>query len=169
MSNYNFQIVNGNIVTPKGIIEDGAVTVENGVITYIGSTAGIPQDSAELETVDAAGKYILPGFIDVHVHGGMLEDFSKPSKAGIDAITKLHASQGTTTMLATTMTMPKDVLDEVLAEVQSYMENDMPYAQLGGVHLEGPFISPKWPGAQNPAHIVPPNKDWIEQWEEQYP
>ncbi|GAA0397414.1 N-acetylglucosamine-6-phosphate deacetylase [Paenibacillus motobuensis] len=169
MSNYNFQIVNGNIVTPKGIIEDGAVTVENGVITYVGSTAGIPQDSAELETVDAAGKYILPGFIDVHVHGGMLEDFSKPSKAGIDAITKLHASQGTTTMLATTMTMPKDVLDEVLAEVQSYMENDMPYAQLGGVHLEGPFISPKWPGAQNPAHIVPPNKDWIEQWEEQYP
>lgn len=169
MSNYNFQIVNGKIVSPKGIIEDGAVTVENGVITYVGSTAGIPQDAAELETVDAAGKYILPGFIDVHVHGGMLEDFSKPSKAGIDAITKLHASQGTTTMLATTMTMPKDVLDEVLAEVQSYMENDMPYAQLGGVHLEGPFISPKWPGAQNPAHIVPPNKDWIEQWEEQYP
>jgi len=169
MSNYNFQIVNGKIVSPKGIIEDGAVTVENGVITYVGSTAGIPQDVAELETVDAAGKYILPGFIDVHVHGGMLEDFSKPSKAGIDAITKLHASQGTTTMLATTMTMPKDVLDEVLAEVQSYMENDMPYAQLGGVHLEGPFISPKWPGAQNPAHIVPPNKDWIEQWEEQYP
>ncbi|AZS17109.1 N-acetylglucosamine-6-phosphate deacetylase [Paenibacillus lutimineralis] len=169
MSNYNFQIVNGKIVSPKGIIEDGAVTVENGVITYVGSTAGIPQDVAELETVDAAGKYILPGFIDVHVHGGMLEDFSKPSKAGIDAITKLHASQGTTTMLATTMTMPKDILDEVLAEVQSYMENDMPYAQLGGVHLEGPFISPKWPGAQNPAHIVPPNKDWIEQWEEQYP
>lgn len=169
MSNYNFQIVNGKIVSPKGIIEDGAVTVENGVITYVGSTAGIPQDVAELETVDATGKYILPGFIDVHVHGGMLEDFSKPSKAGIDAITKLHASQGTTTMLATTMTMPKDVLDEVLAEVQSYMENDMPYAQLGGVHLEGPFISPKWPGAQNPAHIVPPNKDWIEQWEEQYP
>ncbi|MCM3041869.1 N-acetylglucosamine-6-phosphate deacetylase [Paenibacillus motobuensis] len=169
MSNYNFQIVNGKIVSPKGIIEDGAVTVENGVITYVGSTAGIPLDAAELETVDAAGKYILPGFIDVHVHGGMLEDFSKPSKAGIDAITKLHASQGTTTMLATTMTMPKDVLDEVLAEVQSYMENDMPYAQLGGVHLEGPFISPKWPGAQNPAHIVPPNKDWIEQWEEQYP
>lgn len=169
MSNYNFQIVNGKIVSPKGIIEDGAVTVENGVITYVGSTAGIPQDATELETVDAAGKYILPGFIDVHVHGGMLEDFSKPSKAGIDAITKLHASQGTTTMLATTMTMPKDVLDEVLAEVQSYMENDMPYAQLGGVHLEGPFISPKWPGAQNPAHIVPPNKDWIEQWEEQYP
>lgn len=169
MGNYNFQIVNGKIVSPKGIIEDGAVTVENGVITYVGSTAGIPQDVAELETVDAAGKYILPGFIDVHVHGGMLEDFSNPSKAGIDAITKLHASQGTTTMLATTMTMPKDVLDEVLVEVQSYMENDMPYAQLGGVHLEGPFISPKWPGAQNPAHIVPPNKDWIEQWEEQYP
>ncbi|NWL88850.1 MULTISPECIES: N-acetylglucosamine-6-phosphate deacetylase [unclassified Paenibacillus] len=169
MSNYNFQIVNGKIVTPKGIIEDGAVTVENGIITYVGSTSGTPLDAAQLETIDAAGKYILPGFIDVHVHGGMLEDFSKPSKAGIDAITKLHASQGTTTMLATTMTMPKEVLDEVLAEVQNYMEKDMPYAQLGGVHLEGPFISPKWPGAQNPAHIVPPNKDWIEQWEEQYP
>jgi len=169
MSNYNFQIVNGKIVTPKGIIEDGAVTVEDGVITYVGSTAGIPQEAAGLDTVDAAGKYILPGFIDVHVHGGMLEDFSYPSKAGIDAITKLHASQGTTTMLATTMTMPKEVLDDVLDEVNKYMHDDMPYAQLGGVHLEGPFISPKWPGAQNPTHIVPPNKEWIEQWEEQYP
>ncbi|WMT40183.1 N-acetylglucosamine-6-phosphate deacetylase [Paenibacillus sp. D2_2] len=169
MSNYNFQMVNGKIVTPKGIIEDGAVTVEDGVITYVGSTAGIPQEAAGLDTLDAAGKYILPGFINVHVHGGMLEDFSKPSKAGIDAITKMHASQGTTTMLATTMTMPKQVLDGVLSEVNSYMQDDMPYAQLGGVHLEGPFISPKWPGAQNPAHIVPPNKEWIEQWEEQYP
>ncbi|GGF89682.1 N-acetylglucosamine-6-phosphate deacetylase [Paenibacillus aceti] len=169
MCNYNFQITHAKVVTPKGIIANGAVTIQDGVITYVGTADGVPPEAAQLETVDAAGKYILPGFIDVHVHGGMLEDFSKPSKAGFDAITKLHASQGTTLMLATTMTMPKDVLDGVLAEVNNYMHSDMPYAQLGGVHLEGPFISPKWPGAQNPTHIVPPNKDWIEQWEEQYP
>jgi N-acetylglucosamine-6-phosphate deacetylase len=169
-TNHTFTIVNAEVVTPKGIIHGGAVQVEKGVITYVGSTNGVPSDStASSEIIDAKGSYVLPGFIDVHVHGGMLEDFSKPSQAGFDAITKLHCSQGTTSMLATTMTMPKAVIDEVLEEINTYTSKDMPYAQLVGVHLEGPFISPKWPGAQNPTHIVPPNKDWVEAWEEQYP
>ncbi|WP_110933834.1 N-acetylglucosamine-6-phosphate deacetylase [Paenibacillus bouchesdurhonensis] len=168
--NRSFQITHAEIVTPTGIIHDGTVVVEEGLITYVGSTSGMPSDSpASASTIDAGGSYVLPGFIDVHVHGGLLEDFSIPSKAAFDAITKLHCSQGTTSMLATTMTMPHDVIDEVLSEVHEYMSNDMPYAQLVGVHLEGPFISPKWPGAQNPAHIVPPNRSWVEAWNNKYP
>ena len=45
----------------------------------------------------------------------------------------------------------------------------MPYTRLVGVHLEGPFISPKWPGAQNPEHIVHANIDWLEEWVSTYP
>lgn len=169
-SNRNFTIVHAEVVTPRGTIHDGAVQVEKGVITYVGSTAGALTDPPDPSgIIDAKGSYVLPGFIDVHVHGGMLEDFSLPSQEGFDAITKLHCSQGTTSMLATTMTMPKAVIDEVLEEINTYIHKDMPYAQLVGVHLEGPFISPQWPGAQNPTHIVPPNREWIEAWETQYP
>ncbi|MCA1296084.1 N-acetylglucosamine-6-phosphate deacetylase [Paenibacillus sp. alder61] len=164
------QIVHADVITPRGRISDGAVTVKDGVITYVGSTAGAPAETTDsVEVVDAQGGLVLPGFIDVHVHGGMLHDFSEPGQEAFDAITKLHCSQGTTSMLATTMTLPKPVIEQVLEEVQRYINNGMPYAKLAGVHLEGPFISPKWPGAQNPAHIVPPNAGWIEAWEERYP
>lgn len=169
-SQTTFTLIHGNIVTPKGIIYDGAVHVQNGVIDYIGSSSDLPETEMKSgEIIHAAGHYVLPGFIDIHVHGGMLEDFSKPSQEGLDAITRFHCSQGTTSMLATTMTMPKEVIEYVLEEVHQYMRGTMPYAQLAGVHLEGPFISPNWPGAQNPAHIVLPNKQWVEQWVERFP
>lgn len=170
MERNSFQIVHAQVVTPRGTILDGAVAVDDGVIRYVGTTSGLA--SAGLmaaDPIDAQGAYLLPGFIDVHVHGGMLQDFSVPSKQAFDDITRLHLSQGTTSMLATTMTMPKEVIEEVLEEVHRYRAEGMPYAKLAGVHLEGPFISPKWPGAQNPAHIVPPNKAWVEEWESKYP
>lgn len=72
-------------------------------------------------------------------------------------------------MLATTMTAPKAAIDKVLKEVHDYKQQDMPYTIIEGVHMEGPFISPKWPGAQNPEHIVNPNVEWLEAWESQYP
>lgn len=171
MSGTDFLIIHADVVTPRGIIQDGAVLVQGGIITYVGSpSGGLAEGSgADYETVDAGGAYVLPGFIDIHVHGGMMEDFSAPGKDAFDAITKLHCSQGTTSMLATTMTMPKETIEHVLEEVHRYMKSRMPYAKLAGVHLEGPFISPKWPGAQNPAHIVPPNRGWVEAWEAQYP
>lgn len=173
MSNQNsrtFQIIHGQVVTPLGIVKDGAVTVIDGIISYVGSSSGTPTlASGSADVIDAKGAFVLPGFIDVHVHGGMKEDFTDSTQESLDIITKFHAAEGTTAMLATTMTSPKKVLDQILEEVHTYKSKDMPYAQLEGVHLEGPFISPKWPGAQNPEHIVPPSKDWIEGWEAKYP
>ncbi|GGA36001.1 N-acetylglucosamine-6-phosphate deacetylase [Paenibacillus physcomitrellae] len=170
MMNRSFVITNGKIVTPTGIIEDGSVAVENGVITFVGSASAVKHTLASYpEIIDADGKYVLPGFIDVHVHGGVHHDFTGADQQGIEAITRFHCSQGTTAMLATTMTAPRDVLNQVLEEVHTFKSGEMPYAQLEGVHLEGPFISPKWPGAQNPEHIVNPNRAWIEEWETRYP
>ncbi len=91
------------------------------------------------------------------------------SKENLDKITAFHSSQGTTAMLATTMTAPKANIDRVLAEVHQYRSQGMPHARLEGVHLEGPFISPKWPGAQNPEHIVHANIEWLEEWVSRYP
>ncbi|WP_082472295.1 N-acetylglucosamine-6-phosphate deacetylase [Paenibacillus bovis] len=186
-----YQIVNGRIVTPTQIIDNGVVQVENGLIRYAGTAAEAPafpssvdgtaQQTDHIEkdsgtstpdviTYDAAGGLVIPGFIDIHVHGGMGQDFMDSNPEVLDTITNFHASQGTTAILATTMTAPHDDIDRVLEQVHAYVQaNQMPGAQVEGVHLEGPFISPKWPGAQNPGHIVLPNVEWLEQWHAAYP
>lgn len=166
---HTFQIIHGRVVTPTHVIENGTVQVQDQVITYVGSTANAPLWQNQ-KTYDAKCGLVVPGFIDIHVHGGMGADFMDSDPQVLDTITTFHASQGTTAILATTMTAPHADIDQVLEQVYDYMQKgQMPGAQLEGLHLEGPFISPKWPGAQNPEHIVLPNIDWLEQWENDYP
>lgn len=161
----------GNVVMKDQVLEQGAVVIENDKIVYAGPASDIPGrwTDKQGEVIQGNEGYIVPGFIDIHVHGGGGEDFMDSSKEVLDTITSYHASQGTTTMLATTMTAPKEWIDKVLHEVNEYRSQPMPYAQLAGVHLEGPFISPKWPGAQNPEHISLPEVNWLISWEKMYP
>ncbi|MGE7826062.1 N-acetylglucosamine-6-phosphate deacetylase [Paenibacillus sp. NPDC093718] len=165
------QLLYGQVLTPNGICEDGVLAIQGESISYAGDASGLPADlkQAAAEVIHQPDGYIIPGFIDIHVHGGNGEDFMDASKDVLDKITSFHSSQGTTAMLATTMTAPKAAIDHVLQEVNDYQSQDMPYTRLVGVHLEGPFISPKWPGAQNPEHIVHANIDWLEEWVSTYP
>ncbi|KAF6617786.1 N-acetylglucosamine-6-phosphate deacetylase [Paenibacillus polymyxa] len=176
------QLLYGQVVVGNDIIDNGVVIIEGQSIVYVGSEEDLPVDwtsvvlgNPEEGATQAAnivrleGGYLLPGFIDIHVHGGNGEDFMDSDSRVLDAITSFHSSQGTTAMLATTMTAPKERIDRVLKEVHTYMALPMPHAQLEGVHLEGPFISPNWAGAQNPEHIVPPNLAWVAEWEQCYP
>ncbi len=170
MSSTTGQILYGKVLTPFGLIENGVIAVSGATISYAGERKDLPSVYAEWLTVPTEENGLLiPGFVDVHVHGGAGHDFMDSDRETLDAITRFHSSQGTTTMLATTMTAPKSDIDNVLREVNAYRSEDMPFAQLAGVHLEGPFISPQWPGAQNPAHIVLPTVSWLEEWEQQYP
>lgn len=165
------QLLYGQVLTPNGICEDGVLAIQGESISYAGDASGLPADlkQAAAEVIHQTDGYIIPGFIDIHVHGGNGEDFMDASKDVLDKITSFHSSQGTTAMLATTMTAPKAAIDHVLQEVNDYQNQGMPYTRLVGVHLEGPFISPKWPGAQNPEHIVHANIDWLEEWVSTYP
>jgi len=161
-------IVNANVVTESGIFKGGAVKIEDGKIAgiYEQGQANTPSGA---ETVDAGGAWLLPGFVDVHVHGGYGADFMDAKASSLETITRFHSSQGTTSIVATTMTHQRDVLSEVLASVDAYRKGEMPYAQVVGVHLEGPFINPSKVGAQNPKFVVLPQVDWIQAWAEQYP
>ncbi|MDQ0724636.1 N-acetylglucosamine-6-phosphate deacetylase [Paenibacillus sp. W4I10] len=167
----NISLLRGKLLLSNEILEDGVLAWRNGKILYAGVPEGLPEQirrEALPLSVPERG-LIVPGFIDIHVHGGNGEDFMGASPEVLDKITSFHSTQGTTAMLATSMTAPKERLDSVLAEVDRYRSGEMPYAQLEGVHLEGPFFSPKWPGAQNPEHIILPDVTWLEAWEKQYP
>ncbi|WP_413407398.1 N-acetylglucosamine-6-phosphate deacetylase [Paenibacillus amylolyticus] len=167
----NISLLRGKLLLADEILEDGVIAWRDGKIHYAGIPEGLPEQirrEALPLSVPERG-LIVPGFIDIHVHGGNGEDFMDASPEVLDKITSFHSTQGTTAMLATSMTAPKERLDSVLAEVERYRSGEMPYAQLEGVHLEGPFFSPKWPGAQNPEHIILPDVSWLEAWEKQYP
>ena len=161
-------IVNANIVTEEEVVSGGSVMLAGERIESVSpSSAGV--GSAADVVVDARGGWLLPGFIDVHVHGGYGADFMEATPEALETITRFHGGNGTTVMLATTVTAPHDRIVDVLKAVRDYRQREMPYARLLGVHLEGPFISHKWPGAQNPAYIVPPQKQWVERWVADYP
>ncbi|GAA4869607.1 N-acetylglucosamine-6-phosphate deacetylase [Paenibacillus vulneris] len=166
-------LYNVRIVTPDTTVKNGWILLSDGRIAAIGKETGSVEHARTLardcEVIDGQGGYILPGFIDVHVHGGYGHDFMDADAEGLDAITRFHAQNGTIIMLATTVTASKEDIDQVLTRVQSYREAGMPYAQLHGVHLEGPYISAKWPGAQNPQFIVPPQPAWLEDWTQRFP
>jgi len=137
-------MLTGNILTPEGWIY-GTIEFENGRVTAITGNAADPS------TNDAP--YILPGFIDLHVHGGGGADVMEAGNA-IEAITRTHARFGTTSLLATTMTAPRDELMAVVAGLGDVAKNRVPGgARVLGVHLEGPYINPGKLGAQPDAAV----------------
>ena len=87
-------------------------------------------DGSDIRTIDGAGGWLLPGFIDMHVHGGYGADFMEANEEAYDTILKFHASKGTTRMLATTVTASHEAIDSVLHAASAYIEHPMPYAAL---------------------------------------
>lgn len=164
---YNVNIVLEDRTTAGGLL------VGNGKIERVVAESELDPagriEGEPVERIDGRDGWLLPGFIDLHVHGGYGGDFMNADRASYDRISKFHASQGTTGMLATTMTASKEAIEAVLEAVWQYRNGQMPYAALLGVHLEGPFISERWPGAQNPAYICDPQPAWLQQWSQAYP
>jgi N-acetylglucosamine-6-phosphate deacetylase len=137
-------MLKGNILTPDGWIF-GTLAFENGRIASIDGVRGDP------DTNDAP--YILPGFIDLHVHGGGGADVMEGGTA-IDIIARTHARHGTTSLLATTMTAPRNELMAVVAGLGELAHRRTPgAARVLGVHLEGPYINPGKLGAQPDAAV----------------
>ncbi len=148
------RIKSNNIITPEGIIS-GYVYFEDGAITYVGDD-GDRGFTAELEVGDS---YVCPGFIDIHTHGAMGVDFSTAKSADeVRLALRYMRSCGATTVLPTvTSSTPEDTMRALLI-LREAMEGGAP-CNLPGVHLEGPFFSPKQAGAQNPELITEPRPE----------
>lgn len=162
-----FVIKGGTIITPFEIIEDGAVLIEGQKIKKVGKVEEV-NVSPSLKTIDAEGKYIVPGFIDLHTHGGGGYDIL--INANYDAINKLsgfYAIHGVTSFLATTATAPNDVLKNAMKALREAIERGTDGAQILGIHLEGPWISKRKPGAQPVQWIRPPSfEEFMKLYEE---
>ncbi|MGE1173864.1 N-acetylglucosamine-6-phosphate deacetylase [Pseudomonas sp. BW7P1] len=135
-----------NILTADGWIR-GRLIHEHGRIVSI---EGTPCDPADNDL-----PYLLPGFIDLHVHGGGGKDIMEGASA-FETITRTHVRFGTTSLLATTMTAPSAEIASVLKDVGEFCEQrPKGCARVLGVHLEGPYINPGKLGAQpNFAHTA---------------
>jgi len=163
-------IVNAHIAPEEGEPFSGWLYMKDGRIAALGGEDETPPpEAASAPRVDGEGGWALPGFIDLHVHGGAGCDFMDAEEASFGAIARFHARHGTTGMLATTLTAPKERLDAALEAASRFMASPTPGARILGVHLEGPFVNIKWRGAQNPDYIVPPRLDWLEDWAARWP
>ncbi|WP_332848105.1 N-acetylglucosamine-6-phosphate deacetylase [Massilia sp. S19_KUP03_FR1] len=130
----------GNILTPSGWVS-GSIAFGR----QIGAIDGAPVDPAA-----NGDDYIIPGFIDLHVHGGAGRDMMEGGDAP-HAIARIHARHGTTSLLATTMTAPPDDIVTALRAIGAAMATPVTgSARILGVHLEGPYINPGKLGAQPP-------------------
>jgi N-acetylglucosamine-6-phosphate deacetylase len=130
--------LHGRILTPSGWV-DGTMTLQQGRIAHIEARA-LP--------AGASKRLLLPGFIDLHVHGGGGSDIMEAGTAALK-VARAHARFGTTSMLATTMTAPTAEIEAVLADIGRCCHERAPgSARLLGVHLEGPYINPGKLGAQ---------------------
>jgi len=145
--------VNARVVTPTGVLERGAVEVVDGTITAVSQQA--PEHGGD--TVDLCGSWLLPGYIDLHVHGGGGHDFTK-SKADMAAGVTYHRTRGTTSTLVSLMTAPIGRLVEQLSWVAELVDE----GRALGAHLEGPFLSLARCGAQNHDHLLPPDREVLE-------
>ena len=151
----DFYIYNGTIITPFEQLKGHAILARNGKIKSVAlKEAKIPPGVKE---IDAGGNYIVPGFIDVHVHGGGGADTMDGSVEAISRIARTHCRYGTTSFLPTTMTVAKDCIESSLAAVKEASIKGTKGAQILGIHLEGPFINEMMKGAQNSKYIEAPD------------
>jgi|SRR5690554_750842 len=151
---HKLQIINGRIITPFKIIPKGTVLVTGNKITAV-REGKVETEGAEI--IDAQGKYVSPGFIDIHVHGGGGHDFMDGEGEGFLRIAELHAKFGTTSMVPTTLTSEKEHLIETLDLYEQAHKNNKKGAQFLGLHLEGPYFAMSQRGAQDPRYIRDPD------------
>jgi N-acetylglucosamine-6-phosphate deacetylase len=156
MNQTRLKIFNGKILTPHRIIPEGTVVVTGSTITSV-SEKNVEVDGAV--EIDAKGKYIVPGFIDIHVHGGGGFDFMDGTETAFLKIAELHAKYGTTSMLPTTLSASREELLNTLKAYETANPKNINGAQFLGMHLEGPYFAMSQRGAQDPRYIRDPDPE----------
>ena len=139
-------IRNAKVYTPQHTFAVQDLVIRNGRI--------VPQAKAEPgeQVIDADGLYALPGLVDIHFHGAVGHDFCDADPEGLQAIADFEASKGVLAICPATMTFSEEILNGIM-DVAAAHKNERG-ADLVGINMEGPYISPKKVGAQNPKYVM---------------
>jgi len=148
-------IINGRIVTPYGIIENGAILIKGTKIDFVGER--LPSVTGNV--IDAGGKWILPGFIDIHCHGGMGCDVMDGTLSDVETIAKYHAGGGTTAFLPTTASSTIDSILQALETIHQARIGGIQGAKVIGAHIEGPYFCYPKRGCHLPKFVRNPRPD----------
>ena len=157
-------IKGARIITPTEILPRGSVFLDRGRIRAVArGKLSLPRRPER--TINAPGKTLIPGYIDLQVNGGKGEGFSESPAADYEMIVRFFAEHGTTTMLATVLTDTPERMLESIRRVVSFRESRSKYARLvAGVHVEGPFLNPARRGAHPVKLLRGPNEKEIRSW-----
>ncbi|WP_411137605.1 N-acetylglucosamine-6-phosphate deacetylase [Streptomyces sp. C10] len=146
-------LAGARIARPSGVVERGRITVEGGLIGDVHSRDPDLAEGASGSVVDLTGHLIVPGFVDVHVHGGGGGSFSSADPEECLTVVETHRRHGTTSMVASTVTGELPDLARQAAVLAELVQQ----GELTGIHFEGPFISPHRCGAHQPELLRDPD------------
>ena len=141
-------LTNARIVMPAGVGHETCIMIDDGKIVEIGSSLA-DNISDDIEVIDIGGRFVAPGFIDLHLHGGNGCNFNESDFDSFDRIIEHHLTKGTTSCLATLYVDEKEKLISAIEMIAKYIEHKGSNSILKGIHLEGPFLNPKMKGAMN--------------------
>lgn len=146
---YGRSLIDGQILSDKKIIFSD----------HIEAILDLNEPHGDIPTIDLKGAYLFPGFVDVHTHGACGADVMDATPQSLHLICSSLAKYGVSKFLATTMTMSETAIRKALDNIREVLNDDQGPrgAQIIGVHLEGPFISERYAGAQDKSHIIKPN------------
>lgn len=154
------QILQGNVILPDRVLQRGQVVIEDGIIHEV-----LQADRAGTATSDFGDQYIAPGLIDIHTHGIAGADTMDGTQDALALMARRFAAHGVTGFLPTTVTESVEVTIRAVRAVRDYRDTqhgrEPRGARVLGMHLEGPWISAQFKGAQNERYILAPEETTV--------
>jgi N-acetylglucosamine-6-phosphate deacetylase len=141
------------VVTSEGVLSSGWILLARNLIAGVGSGDVQAELPSGLLVTDLDGQWVLPGFVDMHVHGGGGTSFTEGSSHDATNAVEFHRHHGTTNLVASLVTAPLADLEARAAMLAGLADEGV----IAGVHLEGPFLSPVRRGAQDSRHMLAPD------------
>ena len=143
---------------PHQILPSATVWISNGKLKRIEPSQELDKIESDAELIDGNGMWLIPGMIDVHIHGANGYDMMDGTEDSIQEVSRACAATGCTSFLATSVSSTIEDLLNMIRSVKSVIGREQG-ARIAGIHLEGPYLNPKRKGMQNEKYLRHPNLD----------
>lgn len=157
-------INNVNLILENKVLENASIVFSDQSTEIERIAPYNLEPEAEMEVINGQNGYLAPGMIDLHIHGGGGFDSMDASSEALNEISKVLASHGVTSFLPTTMTMAAEKIHAALKNIRQAKKNGTAGAQVLGTHVEGPFLSAEYIGAQNSENLAKPEPELLQEY-----